>query len=60
MIEEKFMQKRILVVDDEPYNLMGLQVILKAADKRGIINGLIDEAINGYEALKKVKEAQDF
>ena len=47
-----------MIVDDEPYNLMGLKIILKAADHRNVIKGLIDEAINGIDAYKKVKEAQ--
>ena len=37
---------------------MGLKIILKAADNRNVIKGLIDEAINGIDAYKKVKEAQ--
>ena len=49
-------QMRILIVDDEPYNLLSLKIILEAADKRGVISGLIDEAINGEQAYKKVKE----
>lgn len=53
------LQRRILIVDDEPYNLMGLNIILKAADKRDCIKGLVDEAINGNEAYKKVKEGID-
>ena len=48
--------KRILIVDDEPYNLLSLKIILETADKSGKISGLIDEAINGEKAYKKVKE----
>jgi len=47
---------RILIVDDEPYNLLSLKIILETADKSGKISGLIDEAINGEKAYKKVKE----
>ena len=50
-------QMRILIVDDEPYNLISLKIILEAADKRGIMKDIIvDEAINGEKAYKKVKE----
>jgi hypothetical protein len=52
----RMLQRRILIVDDEPYNLIGLKIILNAADKRGVLKGLIDEAVNGEEAYKKVKE----
>ena len=47
---------RILIVDDEPYNLLSLKIILETVDKSGKISGLIDEAINGEKAYKKVKE----
>ena len=34
--------KRILLVDDEPYNLIGLKIVLEAADEHGIVSMLID------------------
>ncbi len=37
---------KILIVDDEPYNIMGLKVILLQSGYQGIIN-IIDEAYNG-------------
>jgi CheY-like chemotaxis protein len=48
---------RILIVDDEPYNLLGLRVILEAADESGFIKDYIDEATNGFDALRAVKKA---
>ena len=35
-------EKRILLVDDEPYNLIGLKIVLEAADKHGIVYKLVD------------------
>ena len=49
------MQRRILIVDDEHYNLLGLQVILDAASSRKGILDLIDTANNGMEALNMVQ-----
>ena len=48
--------RHILIVDDEPYNIMGIKVILLQSGYQGIVN-IIDEAFNGQEAFKKVKEA---
>jgi CheY-like chemotaxis protein len=49
--------KRILLVDDEPYNLLALKIILEAADEHKIITSLIDHVINGLEAVKAVETA---
>ena len=38
--------RRIMIVDDEPYNILGLKVILIQAGYRGIEN-IIEEALNG-------------
>lgn len=46
-------EKRILIVDDEPYNIMGMQVNLSRVGIKGLIRK-IDRAYNGSEALKKV------
>jgi YesN/AraC family two-component response regulator len=46
-------------VDDEPYNLLGLKVILEMADTTGVIKEYVDEASNGLDALKAVKQAFD-
>ena len=44
--------RRILIVDDEPYNIMGIKVILLQSGYQGIVN-IIDEAYNGQEAFMK-------
>ena len=48
--------RRILIVDDEPYNILALQIILQ---KSGYpkIKDFIDSANNGQEAVQKVKDA---
>jgi len=49
-----------LIVDDEPYNLMGLQILLKFAFKKlgikeEIVNEMVHEANNGQDAVNKVE-----
>jgi YesN/AraC family two-component response regulator len=51
----KTKDRRILIVDDEPYNLMALKVVIDAADKR--VKDMIDEVTNGLEAFEAVKKA---
>ena len=48
--------RRILIVDDEPYNLLSLQIILQQSGYP-FINEMIDCANNGQQAFEKVKEA---
>ena len=48
--------RRILLVDDEPYNLLALQVLLFQCGYPNI-KYLIDIAYNGKEALDMVKKA---
>ena len=48
--------RRILIVDDEPYNILALQVMLSQSGYPNIYS-LIDVANNGQEALEKVKFA---
>ena len=53
-------QNRILIVDDEPFNLYGLENVLKLAITRcgfstEIIDKLVDQASNGKEAVSMVK-----
>ena len=45
-----------MIVDDEPYNVLGLQLILghMNIDK---LSTIIDRAYNGLEAIKKVQDA---
>jgi CheY-like chemotaxis protein len=51
--------KRILIVDDEPYNILALIIIFKIAlkdkAKQEIINLIVDKAHNGQEALDLVQ-----
>ena len=53
-------QNRILIVDDEPFNLYGLENVLKLAITRfgysaELIEKLVDQASNGKEAINMVK-----
>ena len=48
--------RRILIVDDEPYNQLGLKIMLRQAGFSQI-EEFIDEANNGHEAFEKVEEA---
>ena len=48
--------RKILLVDDEPYNLLALQVMLFQCGYPNI-KYLIDIAYNGKEALEMVKKA---
>lgn len=47
--------KKILIVDDEPYNVLGIQIILSNLKIKGL-QYIIDRAYNGMEALTKVKD----
>ena len=49
-------KKRILIVDDEPYNILGLQILISQSSYPGISN-IIDFAHNGQEAYHLVKKA---
>ena len=56
----QLLRQRILIVDDEPYNLLGLLIILKLSFKElnykeSIVNKFVDRASNGLEALNMVK-----
>ena len=48
--------KRILIVDDEPYNIVGMKVLLPQASDVSILD-YVDEAKNGREALNKVVQS---
>ena len=48
--------KRILVVDDEPYNVLSMQLTMSRLGIKDICR-LVDRAYNGLEALKKVKDS---
>ena len=48
-----------MLVDDEPYNLMGLKVIIDSIDKRNHLSMIVDQATNGMEAYKAIKKAHE-
>ncbi len=50
--------RRILLVDDEPYNILGLQIVLQQSGVKNIMN-IIDTAFNGEQALNIVKKAYE-
>ena len=52
----KNIQKRILVVDDEPFNIYGMQLILNMIGPKSI-SKIVDTAHNGMDAINSVKAA---
>lgn len=48
--------RRILLIDDEPYNVLGMQLILNQMNIKGL-SKVVDRAYNGIEAFTKVKDA---
>ena len=67
--------KRILIVDDEPYNMLALETILAQAEKQLLtklygpdildqsdcrITDLVDRASNGQDALDVVKNSSRY
>ncbi len=50
------MNRRIMIVDDEPYNLLGLQIVIQQTGFKNL-DQLIDKASNGEQALDLVKDA---
>ncbi len=48
--------RRILLVDDEPYNILGLKIVLQQSGIKNLMN-LIDTAYNGQQAVDLVKNA---
>lgn len=49
--------RRILIVDDEPFNIIGLTIILQQLKGYSGIKSLIDTAKNGLDALNTFKKA---
>ena len=47
--------KRIMIVDDEPYNVLGMQQMLNGLKIKGLAQ-IVDRAYNGLEAFTKVKQ----
>ena len=52
------MRKRILIVDDEPFNILSMQLNMNNLGINGL-SQLIDRAYNGQSAMLKVKEAYE-
>jgi CheY-like chemotaxis protein len=50
--------RRILLVDDEPYNLLALKIVLQQCGIQNIIQQ-VDTAYNGQEAIDLVKKGYD-
>ena len=48
--------RRILLVDDEPYNILGLKIVLQQSKIKNLMN-LVDTAYNGQQAVDMVKNA---
>ena len=48
--------KRILVIDDEPFNVISMQLSLGRLGIKGL-GTLVDRAYNGLEGLNKVKNS---
>ena len=57
IIEPDFLQHRILVVDDEPFNLLALKQMVKLSSFKDL-HRLIDTASNGEDCIKKIKAAK--
>ena len=49
-IDQVNSDRRILIVDDEPYNIMGLKIQLMQTGYKDIIS-IVDYAFNGLEAV---------
>ena len=49
-------KKRILLIDDEPFNVLSMQLTLGRLGIKGL-SSIIDRAYNGLEAVDKVKDA---
>jgi len=51
-------RNRILIVDDEPFNVLGMKVLLQQYSFKSICK-IIDVAYNGVEAVKLVKQSYE-
>jgi len=58
MIENQSTRRRILIVDDEPFNIMCLKTFLCNFDIQNI-ELIIDEAYNGKIAVDMVRHSQE-
>ena len=52
------MQRRILIVDDEAFNQVGLKMLMKTMKRFKGITKLIDTANDGQDCLKKIEAAR--
>lgn len=48
--------KRILIVDDEPYNILGLQLLFRQVGYN-LLNLMVDRAYNGKEAMALISDS---
>ena len=48
--------KRILIIDDEPFNVIGMQLLLNNLGIKGL-GSSVDRAYNGLEGFNKVKHS---
>jgi PleD family two-component response regulator len=56
--------RKILIVDDEPFNIMAMEILIKMALQSlslpvDIMDTIIDKAYNGKQALNKVKQSSE-
>lgn len=47
------LKKRILVIDDEPFNIISMQLTLSNMGIKGL-GSLVDRAYNGQEGVEKL------
>ena len=52
------MMQKILVVDDEPFNVIGIQIYINNLGIKGL-SSIVDRAFNGLEALNKVRDSYE-
>lgn len=63
-IDPQFKYQRILIVDDDVFNLKSAIIILKAAARKlgrpeQLIDEIVDEAMNGVEAMEFIQRLYD-
>lgn len=47
---------RVLIVDDQPYNIQALEIIMKTSFKLDT-KSLVCKAFNGFQAIEEVKKS---
>lgn len=58
---KNWVSKRVLIVDDEPFNLSSMRILLKLSLKKmniddTMLDAYIDQASNGSEAVEFVRK----